>query len=117
MSIKVVVIDKRAGSLAPDYSNVEGDPVGAKLIVDEAKIVISVHQDGIFVDEGTGKVALMRVRSEPEMSMEKAVADKAARTAGVQPIDKDQAATDALQKFTNVWDEPDSSGTETITGV
>lgn len=114
---KVVVIDKRAGSLAPDFSNIDGDPAGAMQTVEEAKIVISVHQDGIFVDEGIGKVALMRVRSEPEMSMAKAQVEKSARLGDKPIIDKVDAAQDALQKFTNVWDQPSSSGTETIKGA
>lgn len=105
---KIVVLDERNGALRSDNVN---DYDGAKYTVDHAAVLVVVGQDGVFVKEGVGKVALITTKSEAELS-----ANKAAEHLAARQCEEPQPHEDHITRLKRAWKGPDNSGTERIGG-
>jgi hypothetical protein len=101
---RIIIIDERRSLMFEDGSNLDTPNVkGALVALEHADVVVSVEQDGIYIKRGEiGVVGFMRVKGEPEMSMNKALVEKSARNEKRDPYEDDKE--NALKKFDHVWE-------------
>lgn len=117
----ILVIDERKGAMLFDMSNVDIEVDEFERLLEraqsgtEASVIIRIQQDGVYASSGD-EVATVVVKSEAEMSLEKAGTERKARTGDTPTVDKAVAAEDVLAKFKKVWEQPSNSGTAEITG-
>lgn len=109
--MKVVILDVRKApldSLGRNIDTHEDGIPGALTAINEADVLVEVWEDGVYVKRGVehNVVALISTKSEPQMSMEKALREKDHRV-GDKPNDDLQKGDHPLAKMNRIWDKGD----------
>lgn len=111
--MRVVIVDCRQNRPYEDGTNLDVPEEGREALmsaIEHADVLVEISQDGMWVKEGVehGVVTLVTVKSEAQMSMDKALREKAART---KPNDDLEKGTHPVnEKFAHVWDGSVESG-------